>query len=64
MKFSEIIGMSVLELRKKAREMREELFELRMKNTMGQAVTNPLKIRHLRRDVARIQTLLSDKAKA
>lgn len=61
MKYKEIQGMSVGELTKKVQEFRAELFELGMKNTMGQQVTNPLKIRHLRRDIARGLTALNKK---
>jgi large subunit ribosomal protein L29 len=60
MKFSEVRGMSVDELRKKHREVRDGLFQLRMKNKLGQ-VGNPLEIRHLRRDLARVKTALNQK---
>jgi large subunit ribosomal protein L29 len=60
MNFSEVTGLSVDELRKKLREVRDQLFELRMKNKLGQ-IGNPLQIRFLRRDVARIRTALNQK---
>ncbi|HEX4925694.1 MAG TPA: 50S ribosomal protein L29 [Bdellovibrionales bacterium] len=60
MKFEEVRGMSVDELKKKLRELREQLFELGMKNKLGQ-VGNPIQIRFLRRDVARVKTALNQK---
>jgi len=60
MKFGDVKGLSVDELKKKLREVRGELFEMRMKNKLGQ-VGNPLQIRHLRRGVARIRTALNQK---
>ena len=60
MDFKEVKGMSVDELKKKQREVRNNLFELRMKNKLGQ-VANPLQIRHVRRDLARLKTALSQK---
>jgi large subunit ribosomal protein L29 len=63
MKYADIAGMSDSELSKKTKELREQLFEARMKNALGQ-LSNPMTIRFLRRDVARLQTALRAKAKA
>jgi large subunit ribosomal protein L29 len=60
MKFTELKDMTVDELRKKEKEMRTELFDTSMKHTLGQ-VGNPLVIRSLRRDIARVKTALSAK---
>lgn len=59
-KFKDIKGLTQDELNKKLRDMREDLFDMKMKNTLGQ-VANPLKIRSVRRDVARLMTALSQK---
>ena len=61
MKYSEIENLTVEELRNKRREIKEELFESKMKNTLGQ-LTNPLSIRLKRRDIAKIETALSQKS--
>lgn len=61
MKYSEIEGMDLGELTKKFKDLRAENFELKMKNTMGQQVTNPMMIRTLRRDAARVLTALNKK---
>ena len=41
-------------------ELREELFNLRFRNTMKQ-LDNPLKIRESRREMARLLTVLKEK---
>lgn len=60
MKFEEIKNLTVEELRKKNFEIREELFQLKMKNELGQ-VGNPLQIRMVRKDLARVNTALTQK---
>lgn len=60
MKYSEVKNLTVEELRKKKSEFREELFHLRMKNALGQ-LPNPVKVRTVRRDIARIKTALNEK---
>lgn len=62
MKFSEFKDMTVDELRKKEKSLREELFETKMKHSLGQ-VSNPLEIRHARRGIAKVKTALSAKLK-
>lgn len=58
MKFKEISDLTVEELRKREKAMSVELFETKMKHSLGQ-VSNPLKIRDIRRDVARVKTALA-----
>lgn len=55
MKFEELKGLSPDELAKKKKEIKFELFQARMKNTLGQ-LASPLQVRALRRNVARILT--------
>jgi large subunit ribosomal protein L29 len=49
-------------LESKARELDDELFRMRIKKSMGQ-LEAPGKIRNVRRELARIQTVLREKAK-
>ncbi|MGI9549257.1 MAG: 50S ribosomal protein L29 [Bdellovibrionales bacterium] len=58
MKFSEIKNLKYQELIKKLQELRKNLFDSRMKLKM-QRLPNPLTIRLLRKDIARVQTALS-----
>ena len=60
MKFSEIAHLEKRELWTKLSQLKKQLFESRMKLKM-QRLSNPLSIRFLRRDIARIQTVLSKK---
>ena len=60
MKFADIKDLTVEELLKRQRQMREELFELKMKHSLGQ-VANPLEIRSIRKNVARVKTALNNK---
>ena len=60
MKFNDIKDLTVEELRKRQKGMSEELFELKMKHSLGQ-VANPLQIRSVRKDIARVKTALNAK---
>ena len=60
MKYVDISGMSEKDLKSKSKELREQMFEMRMKNALGQ-LANPMTIRAARRDVARINTALQAK---
>ncbi len=63
MKFEDIKNLSAPELRKKIRESRTGMFEAKMKNAMGQ-MTNPISIRGMRKDIARLKTALTTNTKA
>ena len=55
--------MSLDELRQRVTDLREELFNLRFRNSMKQ-LDNPLKIREGRREMARLLTVLHEKERA
>ena len=55
-----IRDMGSEEIRTRVAELREELFNLRFRNTMKQ-LDNPLKIRESRREMARLLTVLKEK---
>jgi large subunit ribosomal protein L29 len=59
-KASELRDLSEEELLAKAREMRGELFNARIKKTTGQ-LENTAKLRTLRRDIARAETILRER---
>jgi large subunit ribosomal protein L29 len=59
MKISEIKNLTPLELNTKLHEVQEELFNLRFQFTIGQA-KNPNRLTELKRDVARIKTVLRE----
>ena len=62
MKFAEIKNLETGELRKKLDQLNHKLFDSKMKLSMKR-LPNPLEIRQLRKDRARIQTILSQKNK-
>ena len=61
MKVAEFRDLQVDELRQREKEMDDQLFRLRIQKSMGQ-LDAPVKVRELRRDLARIKTILREKA--
>jgi large subunit ribosomal protein L29 len=62
MKIKEVVEMSTDELLTKRRDLRQERLHLRLQQQSGQ-LEQPSRLRLLRRDVARIETLLSKRVK-
>ena len=62
MKIKEIIEMSTDELLTKKRDLRQESLHLRLQQQSGQ-LEQPSRLRLVRRDVARIETVLAKRAK-
>jgi large subunit ribosomal protein L29 len=62
MKTKEIIESSTDELLTNRRDLRQERLHLRLQQQSGQ-LEQPSRLRLLRRDVARIETVLSQRAK-
>ena len=60
MKYTEVKDLSAVELKKKKSALSEDLFSARMKNSLGQ-LGNPLEIRKIRRNLARVNTALVQK---
>jgi large subunit ribosomal protein L29 len=56
----DIRKMSVEELNKTLKELKEELFNLRFQNTINQ-LENPHKIADVKKDIARVKTILNEK---
>ncbi len=48
------------ELKTKATDLRKELFNLRVQQAMGQ-IENPMRLRLLRKEIARTKTVLKEK---
>lgn len=58
MKFSEIKDSTVAELAAKSRDLRQEMFNLRLQQASAQ-LEKPARLRQLRRDIARVETRIS-----
>ena len=56
----ELRGMSVEDLRHRARDLDEKVFRLRLQKSMGQGEAGH-KIQPLRRELARVKTILREK---
>ncbi len=58
MKASEFKEMTLVELVAKSRDLRQELFNLRLQKASAQ-LEKPARLRTLRRDIARVETQIS-----
>jgi large subunit ribosomal protein L29 len=62
MKMKEITELSMDELLTKRRDLRQESLHLRLQQQSGQ-LEQPSRLRLLRRDIGRLETVLSQRAK-
>ena len=62
MKSTEIRELSKEELVNKELELKDQLFKLRFQHTLGQ-LENSVKMKNVKRDIARIKTILTEKSK-
>ena len=63
MKAEEIRELSVDDIQARLAELEEERFRLRFRGAT-EPLSNPLRLRSIRRDIARLQTVLAEKARA
>ena len=61
MKVTELRNLSDAELQVRERELTDEIFHLRLRRATSQ-LTNPRKLRQSRRTLARVKTLLHERA--
>jgi large subunit ribosomal protein L29 len=59
-KATELRNMSASDLEKKLAELKDELFKLRFQHTINQ-LDNPHKIADVKKDIARVMTVISEK---
>ena len=62
MKASEIRNLSVQELNEKLSDLKSELFNLRFQLAINQ-LDNPMRIKAVKKDIARIMTVLQENAR-
>jgi large subunit ribosomal protein L29 len=62
MKAKDLREKSIEELRNSQTDLKEQLFKLRFQKATGQ-IQNPAKIRMVRRDIARVETVLAERLK-
>ena len=58
MKFAELKDMTLVELSAKSRDLRSEMFNLRLHQASAR-LEKPARLRDLRKDIARIETRIS-----
>jgi large subunit ribosomal protein L29 len=58
MKFAELKDMTPVELAAKSRDLRHEMFNLRLQQASAQ-LEKPARLRALRKDIARLETQIS-----
>ena len=63
MKTAEIRELGVDELRSREHDLDDQIFRLRIQKSMGQ-LEAPARVRELRRDLAKIKTILQEKQAA
>ena len=62
MKVSELKELAVEELQRKEQDLRKELFNLRFQQATGE-IENPMRIRAIRKNIARVLTLITERNK-
>jgi large subunit ribosomal protein L29 len=62
-KATEMRDKTIEELRQDESDLRKEMFNLRFQQVTGE-IENPLRIRLVRKDIARILTVINEKTKA
>ena len=63
MKANELRDLNVAELQEKLLSQKKELFNLRFQLATGQ-LENPIQIRNVRRDIASMNTIITEKTQA
>ena len=58
MKFSEMKDMTLVELTTKSRDLRQEMFNLRLQQASAQ-LEKPARLHTLRKDIARLETRIT-----
>ncbi len=59
MKFAELKDLTLVELSAKGRDLRQEMFALRLQQASAQ-LEKPARLRTLRKDIARVETRISE----
>ena len=59
MKFAELKDLTLTELSAKGRDLRQEMFALRLQQASAQ-LEKPARLRTLRKDIARVETRISE----
>lgn len=58
----ELRNLTLEELKQEEKNLRKELFNLRFQKVTGE-IENPMRIRQVRKDIARVLTIMTEKTK-
>jgi len=61
-RLSELRSLTIEELKQEETNLRKELFNLRFQKVTGE-IENPMRIRQVKRDIARVLTIVTEKSK-
>nr|AKQ04096.1 hypothetical protein [uncultured Nitrospirae bacterium Rifle_16ft_4_minimus_39958]AKQ05270.1 hypothetical protein [uncultured Nitrospirae bacterium Rifle_16ft_4_minimus_28768] len=61
MKLAEILGATLDELNGRETELKREMFNLRFQQAVGGSLENPMRIRNVKKEIARIKTVVQQR---
>jgi len=61
MKLTELLGATMEELKGRETELKREMFNLRFQQAVGGSLENPMRIRSVKREIARIKTVVQQR---
>ena len=61
MKLTELLGATMEELKGRETELKREMFNLRFQQAVGGSLENPMRIRNVKREIARIKTVVQQR---
>ncbi|HEY4619721.1 MAG TPA: 50S ribosomal protein L29 [Nitrospirota bacterium] len=61
MKLAELLGATLDELNGRETELKREMFNLRFQQAVGGSLENPMRIRNVKKEIARIKTVVQQR---
>jgi len=61
MKLAELLGATLEELKGHETELKREMFNLRFQQAVGGSLENPMRIRNVKKEIARIKTVVQQR---
>lgn len=61
MKLAEMLGATLDELNGRETELKREMFNLRFQQAVGGSLENPMRIRSVKKEIARIKTVVQQR---
>ena len=61
MKLAEVLGATLDELNGRETELKREMFNLRFQQAVGGSLENPMRIRNVKKEIARIKTVVQQR---